>query len=334
MDKQTRKKFISGLKLYCIFCNHIGAKEYLDSYFEGRELQLIKSSGIASKELSSNEPILICCIKNDLNRIRTITDYHRKLGIRKMVFLDNMSDDGTLEWLEKQDIDLYSVDERYHAGRKSAWIRKVMDIYGYDRWYLVVDSDELFSYPGSEEHGITELIGYAERKGLDRIGSFLLDMYPEHNLYAQGESADCVEENRFFDSDSYYMSKDGRGYMLRGGPRKRVFETGLDYTEPLSKYPLLFAKKEDLWSDHRPLPFYKNFNSECLSVLRHYKFMPGDYEKYCKIAAEGNYYNGSANYKIYTKSGENISFMYDNSIEYTDSKSLSRLRYLKTVNWT
>ncbi len=276
---------------------------------------------------------MVCCIKNDLTRISAIMEYHRKIGIRKMVFLDNMSDDGTFEWLKSQNIDLYSVNEKYHAGRKSAWIRKVMDIYGYDRWYLVVDSDELFSYIGSEKHSISDLVAYAERKGLDRVGSFLLDMYPNHNLYEEGMSTDCVVDNRFFDTDSYYMSKDGRGFMLRGGPRKRVFEVGMDYTEPLSKYPLFYGKKEDLWSDHRPLPFYKNFNSLCLSVLRHYKFMAGDYEKYNKIASEGNYYNGSANYKIYTSGGKNISFMYDNSSEYKDSESRECLKYLEAIEW-
>ena len=333
MDKKEKRLFIKEMRNYCIFCNHIGAEEYLDSYFEGEELRPIKISSVRKEDLTSTEPILICCIKNDLERISTITNYHRKIGIRKMVFLDNMSDDGTLEWLKTQDVDLYSINEKYHAGRKSAWIRKVMDIYGYNRWYLIVDSDELFSYIGSEEHSISDLIAYAENNNLDRIGSFLLDMYPKHNLYEQGKNQDCVIENRFFDSDSYYMSRDGRGFMLRGGPRKRVFELELDYSEPLSKYPLFFGKIEDLWSDHRPLPFYKNFNSQCLSTLRHYKFMEGDFEKYNRIALEGNYYNGSANYKIYTEGGKNISFMYENSKEYKDSQSLSCLEYIKEADW-
>lgn len=333
LSSNERKKFFRELNKYCVFCNHIGAEEYLDSYFDGENLTSIKTASLCAGEMGSNEPILICCVKNDIVRLKKTFEYHKKIGIRKMVYVDNMSDDGTFEWLKEQDVDLYRIDEKYHAGRKSAWVRKVIDIYGYDRWYLVVDSDEIFTYIGEEEHSVCDLIKYAREKGVERIASFLLDMYSENKLYEKGRKNDFVLDMRYFDSDSYYMSIDGRGPMLRGGPRKRVFESDLDYTEPLSKYPLFFAKIEDIWSDHRPLPFYKNFNSPCISVLRHYKFMEGDYEKYKDIVSKGNYYNGSANYRIYISGGDKLSFMCDKSIEFTDSYSLRKLRYLQEVAW-
>ncbi len=133
-------------------------------------------------ELSENDPIMICCVKNDLERIKQVIYHHRKIGIKKMVFVDNMSDDGTREYLFSECVDLYSVDEPYHAGRKAAWIRKIQDLYGYNRWYLIVDSDELFSYVGMEKHSICELVKYLKYMNVGRARSFLLDMYPNHKL--------------------------------------------------------------------------------------------------------------------------------------------------------
>ena len=330
-DKNDRKHLYKTLRTYCLFCSHIGAEDFLNTYFEKPKLKLIKSTNKESKE-SNDIPILICCVKNDLDRVKKVYEYHKSIGIDKFIFVDNDSEDGTREWLEEQDVDLYFTDEDYSAGKKSAWVQKVIDIYGYDRWYLVVDSDELFTYPGVENNNIQELIRYAEVKKLDRIESVLLDMYPEHELYANNET-DFITEYRFFDQDSYYEAKDGRGYMKRGGPRKRAFGDQLDHSEPLSKYPLMYVKYGDLWSDHRPLPFSKNFNSECLAVLRHYKFMSGDYEKYIRISEEGRYYNGSANYKIYTQKGIDVSMKYEKSVEYIDSNSLACLDFIKTVDF-
>ncbi len=61
--------------------------------------------------------------------------------------------------------------------------------------------------------------------------------------------------------------------------------------------------------------------------------MSGDYEKYLKIASDGNYYNGSANYKIYTSGGKSVSFMYENACEYIDSNSLRCLKFLEEADW-
>lgn len=329
-DGQEKKFFFDTLRKYCLFGAHIGASDFIDSYFEHEDLRTLKTIP-TNVCIDETDPILICCVKNDLKRIQKLYYYHKSIGIEHMVFVDNNSDDGTREWLAEKQVDLYFTDEEYSAGRKSAWIRKIYDRYGYNRWYLVVDSDELFTYPGIEKNNIHKFMEYVLERRLERVESFLLDMYPNHKLYLE-ETPDYVNEYRFFDMDSYYSAKDGRGFMLRGGPRKRAFEQGMDHSEPLSKYPLCYVEYGDIWSDHRPLPFSKNFKSECLAVLRHYKFMQGDFEKYITISQEGRYYNGSGNYKIYVNGGNDITLFYEKSVEYTNSYSLSCLKHLKTVD--
>lgn len=325
-DKNTRL-FVKTLKSYCVFMNYAGAEQYIDSYFFGKPLTKIRSSNGRSENDSA--PILLCCVYNDLKRVKEVVKHHRQIGIKNMVFLDNMSNDGTFEWLLTQEVDLYRTDEAYHAGAKSSWIRKLLDIYGYNRWYLIVDSDELFTYIGMEEHPIQDLIAYAEEKGICRIRSLLLDMYSNHSLYEE-DNSDFLQDNRYFDTDSYWESKYYRGMMIRGGPRTRVFTAKYKYSHPLTKYPLIYMSYEDAWADHTPLPYNKNFSSECLAVLRHYKFLKGDFEKYSDNAKSGKYNEGSKAYKLYISAGErNLSFFYEASGEYIDSNSLRKIHFLK-----
>lgn len=322
--------FFKNLRKYCIFFNLAGADKYIDSYFEGKGLDVIKKTYPSS--IPQNEVIMICCVYNDVDRIKKVYDHHKKLGINYMVFVDNMSDDGTKEWLQSKDIDLYEITESYHAGRKAAWIKKIQDIYGYNRWYLIVDSDELFSYVGDETHSIKELIAYAEKKGIKRLKSMLLDMYSEHKIYENERPFDEMEsEYCYFDADTYYEARDFRGEMIRGGPRPRLFKYIEGYDNPLTKYPLIYAEKEDVWGDHTPLPFYKNFQSPLLSVLRHYKFMQGDYEKYKLAASSQKYYGNSIEYKSYVGIKDEISFFYAGSKKYDTSKSLMQIQMMHKI---
>ena len=327
-----RKDFYRSLLEYCVFFNLAGADKYLESYFADKKIEPVRIW--SGTEIPKDEVILISCVKNDLSRIRKVYSHHKSIGINYMVFVDNMSDDGTREWLLDQDVDVFQIDEEYHAGRKAAWVKEVQDIYGYDRWYLIVDSDELFSYVGMEEHSIKELTEYARENGIKRVRSMLLDMYSDHEAYENRmPMSDFDKEYCYFDKDTYYMARDCRGEMLRGGPRKRVFFNKNGYDNPLTKYPLIYADEGDIWGDHTPLPFWKNFGCALVSVLRHYKFMAGDREKYVKISQKGNYYLGSVEYKEYAHAQEGINFYYESSVCFKDSYSLLEIPSLEKAIW-
>lgn len=328
---EEEKAFYATLRGYCLYMNRAGADKYLNSYLNQADFRCVKR--VTLEHCAAKDVILICCVRNDLLRIQQVYQHHRSIGIQHMAFVDNMSDDGTFEWLMEQDVDVYQTSERYHAGAKSAWVRKVQEQYGFDRWYLVVDSDELFSYVGMEEHPIAELVQKLEENHITRMRAFLLDMYASKPLFqSENTESDFVEEYRYFDSNSYYNENDFRGIMLRGGPRKRVFEAGTDYAQPLTKYPLLFVSNEDVWADHTPMPFEKNFHSPCLGVLRHYKFLPSDQKKFVEIANSGNYAHGSYEYKNYiekTRNNQTLSFYNGASVEFTSSQALKKIPFMK-----
>ncbi|WP_026491283.1 glycosyltransferase family 2 protein [Butyrivibrio sp. XPD2002] len=321
------EKLIENFKKFIVYFDKAGAQEFIDSYLGGGKLICKKKN-----EYVVDNIILICCVKDDLKRIKAVYEYHKALGIEHMVFIDNDSSDGTLEFLMGLDVDVYWTDESYATGIKTAWVRKIQDIYGYNRWYLIVDSDELFSYVGMENHNITEFVYYLTQRGYKRAGAVMLDMYSSHELYKDNEK-DFVREYRFFDDDSYIETNDGKGRMIRGGPRKRVFQTGKNFSEALGKIPMIYAEEEDLWTDHQPIPFQKNYNIPILSVLRHYKFMEGDNKKYREIVQTQKYHNNSFTYKTYLENEDIQTMYYDKACEYRCSESLSVLPFLESIDW-
>ncbi len=318
-----------ALKAYGLYMNRAGADKYLQSYFFCTDFECLKSRTRAA--VPPNEAILICCVKDDLARVHAVYEHHKSIGIKHFAFVDNGSTDGTLEYLlSLTDVDVYQTHEPYHAGTKAAWTRKVQNCYGFNRWYLIVDSDELFSYVGMERHSINDLVAYAEQRGTKRVWGLLLDMYPKTAFFGeeQADESNFLEQYCYFDADSYYVLNDYKGPVMHGGPRSRLFESS---DTPVSKFPLVYAGYEDVWADHTPMPFEKNFKSDCLSVLRHYKFLPEDKEKFRMAAKSGNYAMNSYEYKLYVKKiddGSPLSFWNEKSCEYKDSQSLCSLAFL------
>ena len=303
--------------------------EYLTVY-KKQNVKLIQKN--SKSQNNKDIPILISAVKNDLYRVKMQIEHHRKIGINHLVYIDNMSDDGTFEWLLEQEIDVYRVDDKFSATAKDAWFRQITDIYGYDRWYLILDSDELFVYPGMEDNKINKLTDFAKESNIDTFQTFMIDMYSKDELVGGKsediplEKYDIKEENRYFDTDSYFINQAYEGDRILGGPRFRVFsDKNQSFTPLLTKNPLVFLRNDRFFGIHHSIPFHKNFNNAIISGILHYKFLPSDNKKYKKIVEEGNYAGGSIEYKRYLEvieNNEKLSFYYEKSKELTHSLDL------------
>ena len=197
----------------------------------------------------SQSPIALCVVKNDLRRMEMVVNHHRKIGIRHFAILDNGSDDGTLDWLVAQpDIDVFSVAQPFQSLRKYGWINRIIARYGYNRWYLYVDSDELFVYPGIESMGINELCQMTAKRGEDRIAAIMLDMYADRELYSPTLDDQPIEDQYcYFDSDSYTLTQSRRGPVIKGGPRKRLFSEKKRRQPAADQIPAVqFQARDDL----------------------------------------------------------------------------------------
>lgn len=307
---------------------------FLKSSFE------LKSDLLVLSDNSSN-PIVVVVVKNELKRMKAFFQHYRKLGVNQFVVLDNGSNDGTLEYLMEQDgTRVFQILEGFQTQKKEAWIEKLLVMTGFDHWYIVVDSDELLDYIGSESHSIQELINRSIKNGYKRIWGYMLDMYSRESLFLQSsEETRFADHYRFFDKVGYafkiYDENKCRGLYDRvsGGPRNRLF----NQTMVLSKQAVFFFEKNMIYRNcHYLYPIVKLSDIPCFYVLRHYKFMPDDKKEYIRRIKSGSFNNNSEEYKNIMKrieANNEISMFYDGSEEYINSDSLTCLPILEKIDW-
>ena len=287
--------------------------------------------------IPQDEPILLCNVRDDISRIKNLIEHHRKMGIKYFAILDNGSKDGTLEYLKGEHIDLYTVKEQYTSVVRAAWMIKIAANYGFDRWYVVIDSDELLEYPGGKKGDIKEIIDDLKKKGISRGRGMMVDMYAEKSsLSATAEDRIDPGKYRYFDTDSYESREGIFAPEVFGGPRERMFGSRDDVSrELLTKYPVFFWKRGEIYRYHYLFPFEENFKSPCVLALKHYKFADGDLAKMQRIVSEGNYAGGSALYGKYVdkipESGE-ITFMTAESKEFTAPSDLLEVSVMENLN--
>lgn len=284
------------------------------------------------EEINDNSPILICPIKDDIERLKISLEHYRKMGIQYFVYLDNMSTDGTYEYLKQQnDVNLYSCKTSYTTLNREAWINRILSYYGFEQWYLCVDSDELFVYTDMEKITIQEYVKKINIQKQRRIKSILLDMYSKEPIFNKEITDNKIKQYYcYFDKDTYCENHTYKLDIIKGGPRKRVFFKDSN-SNTLTKYPLFFLKEGDIQCcSHFQFPFSQNCDKMCTTALLHYKFLSSDLKKYVERAKVGNYANGSIEYKKYIEAyqkGEDI-ILYDDkhSTQYKNSFSIQQIK--------
>jgi len=284
-----------------------------------------------------NAPILMCMVKNDLERIKLSVLHHRKIGIGHFVFLDNGSTDGTLKWLQKQsDVDLYQTTVLHNTNRRIGLFSRLVNHYGLNRWYAFLDSDELIAYPGMETKPISALMQYAKKHNYTTLRTFMLDMYSKDKIFDESFSNyyDILKENRYYDTLTYQETIDSRyGISVKGGPRSRLLAEGSPQPE-LTKYALTYMQKGDCYNVHRAFPLHKNF-TPCVYVLLHYKFLPWDLERAKQNVKAGLHYLGAVEYKrmlegYHDKRVE--TFKNEQSAELCNSEDLRKIQILSEMD--
>lgn len=309
------------------------AKYSVTDFVESYKNKSIRAIRIVNKTTPKNEPILICAVKNDLNKIKAQIDHHRKIGIKHFAYIDNMSSDGTLEWLNEQnDISLFVAEEYFNDSRKFAWRRQVMDVFGYERWYIVLDSDEFLCYPGIEEIPIGGYIDYLEDKQICSLMTPMIDMYSKSDLFIMDDSKSFFDEYCYFDADSYTQYRYGEEVAVGGGPRTRL----LGQKFKLSKYSMLKACSATIMGNHTVYPEYLRPVKEqkgAKAFLLHYKFLPDDIIKYREMVKTGKYdYYGNENVKLSKKAFDAYAQVEEKNFIYEGSQKLNSSMDLLKIN--
>ncbi|ASY56975.1 hypothetical protein SS05631_c20430 [Sinorhizobium sp. CCBAU 05631] len=185
--------------------------------------------------------------------------HYRKLGVTRFICLDDVSTDGTRDHLMDQpDVDVWTSPIRFEAARRGRrWREALFERYGYNRWYVNVDSDELLIYDQCLREPLKALIAVLDEHDIKRLPAPMLDFYPSADAKSgNGNMPWHTVDN--IDRDGYEVEFLKRGISVKGGPRKRLFNE----ENELIKYPLIYWDKDCYFgsSIHRPLPYTRNFS--------------------------------------------------------------------------
>ncbi len=304
---------------------------------EKRQRKKVEMSALTRRsELSSPQIDLVFVCHNDIEILPSFLQHYRALGITRFICVDDASKDGTKELLLTQsDVDLWTSPIRYSEARRGRqWREQLFEIYGKNRWYVNVDSDEFLVFADSETKSISDLVKAMERAGDKRLAAPMLDMY-------RGADQKTLKANDppwlfsdHLDADSYTMALEKRGVSITGGPRGRKFGE----QNELMKYPVIYWDDACYFgsSPHRPLPYGRNF-PKTWGALLHFKFFVNYKEKISEAVQEKQHFGGSAHYvklmdEINDKGGIDL---YDEnvSIKYTGSKQLEELGFITPIDW-
>lgn len=283
------------------------------------------------RALAADDIPLIIVARNERRLIKPFLDHYRALGVTRFLWLDDASDDGSPDLLTAQpDVDVLTSNVRYSEARRGRlWREMIVDRYGRDRWYVMVDADEFLIYKNSETFKLTEVTRALRSKGVKHLFAPMIDLYPRGKLEDAIYHGDCMPwmvADRF-DFDGYRVESVSRGWHLEGGIRHKFSKL----PPLLTKYPLVFwDTKTNLNSSiHFPGPYYRNL-SPPMGVLLHFKFFSDFRASFNRIIQNGNHFDGGAFYKAVLNGlqrTDRLDSQDDRSIKYKGSLQMHRLGF-------
>jgi hypothetical protein len=232
-------------------------------------------------ELADDEIVAVVGARNEGPRLEFLLEHHRRLGVDRFLFVDNASDDGSVDYLlDQPDTIVWRTSESFlRSNTGAAWADLVLRRYAPPQWCLVFDADELFVYPGFEHRGLRELCADLDREGATCYQALELDMYGEGRLsettYRPGD--DPLDVFPYFDRVHHRLRIPFDGPQRNmtnywGGVRARIFGGDLGgYL--LNKVPLFrYAPGEVLMSGHHWLSRPSGEVAAGRGALLHFKY--------------------------------------------------------------
>ena len=206
--------------------------------------------------------------RNEAAQIPGFLAHHRKLGVRRFVFFDHLSTDGSREMLlGEPDVVVYDCPDSYQfswSGRR--WVNEIVAREGARGWGLQLDADEYLIYPGCESISIDRFVGYLDAQGFEGVRGYMLDVFPPRLLDERGEPTPFAEY-RYYDDDYVLFGQERPPYLQpSGGVRARLFEA----KEFLHKTPLWRLDAGLLINSHETT--HLRF-ADVSAALIHYKLM-------------------------------------------------------------
>lgn len=313
------------------------AQNGIDAAFRRYQLQRLDSRPI------DTAPDAVCCcsvVRNELVRLPFFLDYYRQLGVRRFFVVDNVSSDGTEDYLLAQDdVHLWCSQMSFNqANFGSAWFELLLRRYGRNRWWVMADADELLVYPDAEMLSLPALCQMLDAQKKRALPAILIDMYNDlpiaETIYRAGEDFRTVCP--FFDRQFYHRSHEHAGpyhnmTLYEGGARERVFGPARHWFQ--IKTPLLRYDTDCILSGGQHLTnLPATLIANAQGAVLHFKYF-SSFPGYARQEAErGEHHAGAKDYQEYVQAlaNDHLSFFDpQHSVRLEGSAQLERLGALR-----
>ncbi|WP_370281096.1 glycosyltransferase family 2 protein [Salipiger bermudensis] len=300
-------------------------------------------------DIRPSDLLLFSTQRNEGVRLPYFLQYYREMGVNHFLFVDNDSDDGSLDYLRRQpDVSVWTTRASYKRSRFGVdWMNWLLMKYGHDHWCLTVDPDELLLYPFCDTRPLRALTDWLDASSIKSFSAMLLDMYPKGriDLYPYSAGQDPLEIANWFDAGNYTISKNPQfgNLWIQGGPRARMFFTEMPEAAPaLNKIPLVRWDRKYAYmsSTHNLLPrglnlIYDEWGGEKASgVLLHTKFLDTFSKKAEEELERRQHYGASREYIAYAEGvKENPDLWCKWSEKYINWRQLEILGLMSKGNW-
>ncbi len=311
-----------------------------------RELTAVNNR---TDEIAPKDILVFSTLRNERVRLPYFLRYYRNMGVNHFLIVDNDSDDGSAEYLRRQeDVSLWTTRHSYKRARFGVdWLNWLQWKHGHGHWCLVVDPDEFLVYPFCDTRPLRALTDWLDASSIRSFGAMLLDMYPKGPLDAQPyrEGQDPFEIASWFDSGNYMIRKNRRfgNLWIQGGPRSRAFFPDQPERSPaLNKIPLVRWDRRYTYvsSTHMLLPrglnlVYDEWGGEKASgCLLHAKFLDTFGAKATEELKRRQHYANSHEYRAYeARLRENPDLWCKWSEKYINWRQLEILGLMSKGNW-
>jgi hypothetical protein len=250
--------------------------------------------------------IVICVVRNESVMLPHFLAHYRELGVRGFIFVDNLSDDGTREYLFKQeDVVLYSADTEYkHSHYGVAWQQAILGNHCVGKWVLLADADEFLVFPNSNHRLLRNLVEELEIEGHDAVLTLMIDMYPYGDLSdADFKVSRPFEVANYFDSPALLEWELGSGYFSNS----KSYLSALRHRIMPNSNPTLFMSQKYCLFRYFPwvhlsegLHYAANINvSGKPTYFAHFKYHSGFKDKIVEEVRRKQHFNGAEEYRRY-----------------------------------
>ena len=142
----NNKYFRNALKKYYYACawNSSDVENFSKWLYHDKVILINKS------KMNKDFPYIICVVRNEANKLVHFFEHYNKIGQFNYIFIDNGSDDNTIDIIKRYGGTIYQCLEPFTTNRKLAWVNKVYSSLPNGVWTILLDADELLVCDGYE----------------------------------------------------------------------------------------------------------------------------------------------------------------------------------------